>query len=900
MNTYHCRFIKRAYVFVSIMILILYSSISFASSIASWQQKDIGQVNYPGNAVELLDVITLTGSGNDIWGEQDDFYYVYIPVTGNASITVRVLSVENTHPWAKGAVMFRETLATGAKNVALDYSAHEYVALQWRADTNARSNYWGKNVGQGPVWLKLTRDGDIFTGHYSFDGTNWQLTTQKTIPMTEDIYLGLAASPHVTTQNNIVQFDGLLVESSNATNACQIQGAQCGAISDGNGGTLECGVCSTNEACDLNLCQPIDNTQIVAACNAFGAQCGVIRDGLGNTLGCGTCDTGSTCSSNRCEASCALTQIDNGTFDHLFSYTPLQFTYTDLSDNQHPVTTSLREHNSEGLFPFESRVDMNDKSVTIDFTDKSVSTPMTLSFKLTPTTDNQSGTVLSSDSLVIEEVLGKINSTLSTQTNPITVNNDNGMLKHRSCNHYALQLSNDKITTFLNGHQQETLVDTSQLHALAGQVTVGPYAGKVWDLRVFNDSLSSDQIQALGEECSDTTVMNPPDPEYPLYLCGAYYCIFWPEGITDTTQESFEYQLSGHDMTWEHNVMTTGMYKHEAFCAEFAKPRQLLLTEGYRKSWVSKFNFDSPWNQYVLHENFHAYQSRTGGSTKFLAESSASWGAFSQKPTAKDTLLGYYTLQPQLSLWTTQSSVFEDGIIDYYKGGHQYGASIFEHYVTHNILSDNFIGYVFNRNVHNLAPLSGKPTEAMYTILENSGFDMREVFSDFTARIMTWDMPFGDTFLASEIASYNRMVSVNNRQEEPYPEEEIDNKVTEFYDVNGTGDAWHTVPSRYKIASWAYNAYEVDVTEDTLYEIGINPAITNPNYAEFRVQIVVYNPVTGERIYHKLPETSAGNPEVMDVNASAGDILYLVVASTPSTRFINFESYNYDYIIRPK
>lgn len=900
MNAYQCRFIKQASISLSIMILILFSSLSFASSISSWQQKDIGQANFPGNAVEVLDIITLTGSGNDIWGAQDDFYYVYLPITGNASITVRVLNVENTHAWAKGAIMFRETLDSGAKNVALDYSAHQHVALQWRTNTDAGSNYWGKQVGDGPVWLTLTREDDTFTGHYSLDGINWQLTTEKTIPMSEDIYLGLAASPHVTTQNNIVQFDQLLVESSNPTNACQIQGAQCGAINDGNGGSLECGICSTNESCDQNLCQPIDEPQIIAACHAFGAQCGVIRDGLGNTLGCGSCDTGSTCSSNRCETSCALTQIDDGTFNHLFSYTPLQYAYSDLSDNQHPVTTSLREHTSDGLFPFESRVDMNDKSVTIDFTDKSVSTPMTLSFKLIPTSDNQNGTVIRSESLLVEETSGKINSTLSTQGTPITVSNDNGTLKHRSCNHYALQLSNDKITTFLNGHQQETLVDTSQLHALSGQLTVGPYPGKVWDLRIFNDTLSPDEIQELGEECSETTVMTPPDPEFPLYLCGTYQCIFWPEGTTDTTQESFEYQLSGHDMTWEHNVMTTGMYQHDAFCAEFEKSRELLLTEAYRQSWVSKFNFDSPWNQYVLHENFHAYQSRTGGSTKFLAESSASWGAFSQKPTAKDTLLGYYTLQPQLSLWTTQSSVFEDGIIDYFKGGHQYGASVFEHYVTHNILSDNFIGYIFNRNAHNLAPLSGKPTEAMYTILENSGFDMRDVFSDFTAKVMTWDMPFGDTFLTSEIASYNRMVSANNNSDNPVPLEEVDNKVTEFYDVTGTGDAWQTVPSRYKVASWAYNAYEVDVTEDTLYEIGINPAMDNPDYAEFRVQIVVYNPLSGERTYHKLPITGAGSPEVMDVNASAGDTLYLVVASTPSTQFINFESYTYDYLIRPK
>ena len=45
--------------------------------------------------------------------------------------------------------------------------------------------------------------------------------------------------------------------------------------------------------------------------------------------------------------------------------------------------------------------------------------------------------------------------------------------------------------------------------------------------------------------------------------------------------------------------METGMYVHGALCAEYAKPRQMLLTDGYRRSWV-------------LHENFH-HNNASGG-----------------------------------------------------------------------------------------------------------------------------------------------------------------------------------------------------------------------------------------------------------------------------------------------
>ncbi|WP_298769433.1 LamG-like jellyroll fold domain-containing protein [uncultured Shewanella sp.] len=192
---------------VSFILLLSYQSKSFAevkaeTDVNQWQAMDIGNANYPGShVIDNEQLITIQGSGNDIWNNQDDFYFLYKNITGNATIITKVHSIENTHPWAKAAIMFRETLASDSVNVALDYSAHEHIAFQWRPVANNRSYYWGKNVGTGPVWLKLQREGNLFTGYYSFDGENWLQTTSKTVPMGESYYVGLAASPHVTTSN---------------------------------------------------------------------------------------------------------------------------------------------------------------------------------------------------------------------------------------------------------------------------------------------------------------------------------------------------------------------------------------------------------------------------------------------------------------------------------------------------------------------------------------------------------------------------------------------------------------------------------------------------------------------------------------------------------------------------
>ena len=634
-------------------------------------------------------------------------------------------------------------------------------------------------------------------------------------------------------------------------------------------------------------------------CTIQAAQCGVVSDIKGGTVNCGSCDTGETCSANRCEASCNLNQIDKGNFDDLFIYVPNQLTNSDLSPYNHDVSIILLPQPiaEDKTFPFVSRTDLTAKQIDIDLRQAVAASQMTLSFKLMPTNSAQNNIVMQSDAFTIEENSGSIVSTFFGNNGRIEFFNNESSLKNRSCNHFAAVINTDSIQTYFNGQKNELSTDTSTLHTLTDNLKIGPYPGKVWDVRVYNRALSAEELTAIGENCDDDFVRAPIETDYSNYLCSVYQCIWWPEGITDTTMDSFQYQVNAHDMTWEHNVLATGMYKHEGICDEYAKPRDLKLTESYRKSWVSKYDYSKPWNQYVLHENFHAYQSRTGGSTKFLAESTASWGAFSQKPSAYDTILGMYTLQPHLPLWTTQSSPIEEGIIDAYKGGHQYGASIFEYYLTTYIASDKLIGDVFNRE-------TGKPpAEGMFDAVNAAGFDMRDVFSTFAAKTITWDYEHGDTFRQSEEGSYRRMVSQNSGPDgdegEPWPDDEVDNKIAEFYDANGTGDNWASVPARYKIGSWAYNAYQVNVSADETYTISFKPTPENASYAEFRAQVVVYNEASGVRTYHIIDIDDTTSTSSISVSALANDKLYLVVSSTPSTKFDDWDTYTYEYKITP-
>ena len=86
--------------------------------------------------------------------------------------------------------------------------------------------------------------------------------------------------------------------------SCAAVNANCGLISDGQGGTIDCGTCTAPQTCggggvffqcggSSGGCTPKTATE---ACAAINANCGELSDGCNGTVSCGTCtNAGETC-----------------------------------------------------------------------------------------------------------------------------------------------------------------------------------------------------------------------------------------------------------------------------------------------------------------------------------------------------------------------------------------------------------------------------------------------------------------------------------------------------------------------------------------------------------------------------------------------------------------------------
>ncbi len=637
-----------------------------------------------------------------------------------------------------------------------------------------------------------------------------------------------------------------------------------------------------------------------SVCKIQGAECGVVRGDNGSNIDCGSASGAKTCIANRLENTCSLEKLDQGKFSDLFAYVPIQFTDSDLSNKKHSVkTTLLPKVDVEAMFPRVSRTDFRQKKIAINFGSKTLSLPMTISFKFIPRESNQRRTIMESSSFKINQTTnGKIEF-VSLKDNKTIAGNFGSNLKTRTCNHFAIVLSSNSISMSLNGKQDQVSNNLS-FNGISKNLTIGPYEGKVWDLRLFDTNASKNEIIKIGAPCDDNGGLNSPFSGSPDYLCGVYVCGWWPKNILDqdVTMENLKYGVAIRDMTWEHNFLSAGMYEHGKLCQYLDRKRHSeFRDEGVLRKWIRKYTFEKPWGGYALHEGFHTYQSILKGTqyfkgSKYFREATANWGTYSYKPGYDQSgpLLGAYTLHPHYALYADQKFPGIPGVSTMFSGGHQYGAGIFYAYLTEFAVDPWIIGKLNNYPVK-------KSTEAVYKLLKEVGVDMREEFADFAVMITTWDWPIhGPLYAKLEDASYKRLHSKWESKQMPEPEEEVNSKITATYGTNGTGSNWKKVPKRFKVGSWAFNAYEVNVDSENKYSVKFKPDSSNPSYTEFRLRVVVYNESTGKRTYYKV-KSGSGSTKSTTVDAKDGEKIFLVVVSTPSTIFEGLDTYDYEFMI---
>jgi hypothetical protein len=175
---------------------------------------------------EAAGTYTITGSGADIWGNTDQFHYVYRELTGDGEIVAQVVSNgTGSNTWAKGGVMIRETLAADSKHMIMALTGGDGggIAFQGRMETGGSStSYHGDVTAAPPYWVRLSRVGNTITAYSSADGVTWDLFTDTSpdgahtnpidVEMADPVLIGLFVTSHAAGELRTYTFDNVGID----------------------------------------------------------------------------------------------------------------------------------------------------------------------------------------------------------------------------------------------------------------------------------------------------------------------------------------------------------------------------------------------------------------------------------------------------------------------------------------------------------------------------------------------------------------------------------------------------------------------------------------------------------------------------------------------------------------
>ena len=158
-----------------------------------WSNDDVGPVSRAGSAEYISGGFRVRSSGTNVVAGRDSFHFVYKEVEGTSEIVARVAGIQFTDPWARAGLMMRESLSPDSRGVFFSVTAARGGVCHWREASGEESSISLDGQMRVPCWLKLRRDGEVFTAFKSAEGKSWSLVERMPMPAASRMFVGMAA-----------------------------------------------------------------------------------------------------------------------------------------------------------------------------------------------------------------------------------------------------------------------------------------------------------------------------------------------------------------------------------------------------------------------------------------------------------------------------------------------------------------------------------------------------------------------------------------------------------------------------------------------------------------------------------------------------------------------------------
>lgn len=201
-----------------------------------WQKAQIGTT---GLAAHNTGSFGLEAEGGYMNAGNDKFTYVYQTINGNGTIIARVASWNKPNENHRAGIMIRESLQENSVQTMLVKAAFGgHRAEQRTATGNDLHGSINMHIYNLYNWLKITREGNVFTTYCSKDGIRWNALTQETISMPNQVMFGLCVAGGAQYFPAKASFDNVSITNT-AQNGCTLSGTKITGTTIGTAGSWQ-------------------------------------------------------------------------------------------------------------------------------------------------------------------------------------------------------------------------------------------------------------------------------------------------------------------------------------------------------------------------------------------------------------------------------------------------------------------------------------------------------------------------------------------------------------------------------------------------------------------------------------------------------------------------------------
>lgn len=168
------------------------------------EQVDVGVVWHPGSCAydPEQQTYTIASAGANIWGDHDDFHFVWKRITGDFIVTTRgSLLGEGINPHRKLGWMARTRLDTGSPCVCTGIHGDGLLTLQFRREQGGETEEVRSPL-KGADVIQLERKGATYIMSVARFGEPFTAVQVAELSLSDELYVGLYVCSH---ENDIVE-----------------------------------------------------------------------------------------------------------------------------------------------------------------------------------------------------------------------------------------------------------------------------------------------------------------------------------------------------------------------------------------------------------------------------------------------------------------------------------------------------------------------------------------------------------------------------------------------------------------------------------------------------------------------------------------------------------------------